>query len=501
MRLDSGWGYVVAAGMVCAIGFFLRTAWLPHESAWYDEICGWNHLDAPTLAVYLEAPETKPDDAIQFMKGAPVYFILQYYWARIAGLSVLAARLVPLVFGVAIVPLAMALACRLYTRRAALVTGWCCAFSQILIYYSQELRPYALVSFLALVSMYALIRAIEEGRVLWLFLHGAANGLMAFTHLFAVPLMAAQFLFLVLTRHRDRRRLALWVGGHAGLGAVLLAWVLTVDAESIGRTVTLYRRPSLHDIANVYLTYAGGRVSQLSPADFLPQGINLDALLALFCLGCVAWLGWTSLRREEAGNREATSHRVPPREAYLLLLLWLLAPVAFVTAMSYAWKPALNARYLAYCSLALYLLTGGGVAAIRSGLARAGMTLCLALLMGYQALAMAQGPFRPDYRTAAHIISTEAASDDRIFVLKDINLVGMHFYWPGAPDRLEVLGGEQDLFQQAEATHRQGHGFWVVMWRWDRLDRWEQFLTANGVTFEKRRLGGMPSLFLYRGNR
>src|SRR5262245_17152829 len=78
----------------------------------------------------------------------PLYYLLLQAWSQAAGTGDVALRLLSVVIGVAIVPLAYAVAHTLLNRRVALVTAFLVAISPLLIYYSQELRMYGLVTLL-----------------------------------------------------------------------------------------------------------------------------------------------------------------------------------------------------------------------------------------------------------------------------------------------------------------------------------------------------------------
>jgi hypothetical protein len=123
--------------VVIGIGVFLRVVvYLTNRSMWLDEMSLKNNLvDKPIL------------DFSQQLTGdqlAPFGFlIVQRAMVRLVGSSNFALRLVPLAMGIAALFLFAGLARRILSRQGALVALVLFAFSDDLIYYSSEMKPYS----------------------------------------------------------------------------------------------------------------------------------------------------------------------------------------------------------------------------------------------------------------------------------------------------------------------------------------------------------------------
>ena len=150
-------GCLIAASMIIAVG--LRWFHLGGLSLWWDE-------SMTAIAARLSSP-----NVIRFVRAdilPPFYFLLQHYWGVLFGNSETALRSLSAFCGTLSVPVFYLLAKKfLHDPMAVALAMWTFAFSEMQLWYSREARPYALLSFLALASIYSLIRFLENPSVKW----------------------------------------------------------------------------------------------------------------------------------------------------------------------------------------------------------------------------------------------------------------------------------------------------------------------------------------------
>ena len=150
-------GCLIAASMLIAVG--LRWFHLGGLSLWWDE-------SMTAIAARLSSP-----NVIRFVRAdilPPFYFLLQHYWEVLFGNSETALRSLSAFCGTLSVPVFYLLAKKfLHDPMAVALAMWTFAFSEMQLWYSREARPYALLSFLALASIYSLIRFLENPSVKW----------------------------------------------------------------------------------------------------------------------------------------------------------------------------------------------------------------------------------------------------------------------------------------------------------------------------------------------
>ncbi|MCH8055389.1 MAG: hypothetical protein IH857_04450, partial [Deltaproteobacteria bacterium] len=138
-----------------------------------------------------------------------------------------------------------------------------------------------------------------------------------------------------------------------------------MDFPYLDSATAVYAAPGIRDIANVYLTYAGGRFSNENPGEFLPGGWTLDPLLGVLFLALLSRFAWTTLRPGRGSQNDDGNRRISPEHSLILLAILLVVPMIVVTALSHLWRPCFHYRYLLYCSVPLYLLAGAGAATLR----------------------------------------------------------------------------------------------------------------------------------------
>ncbi|RPH95656.1 hypothetical protein EHM69_03750 [candidate division KSB1 bacterium] len=114
----------------------------------------------------------------------PVFFTLLYLWKQMGFHSEIGLRLLPLLFGLAQIPLAYAIGKRVGDVKLARVFAIVMAVSPMLIEFSQELRMYSMVAFIALVQTWLLLK-LGERPSLWIWAAFIANAVIGvFTHIY-----------------------------------------------------------------------------------------------------------------------------------------------------------------------------------------------------------------------------------------------------------------------------------------------------------------------------
>ncbi len=182
-----------------AVAAGLRLWGLGSQSLWFDE---FSTREATTGSLLDVAHHIARREGI-----APPYFFLMWAWAHVFGHGALALRSVSVLAGVATVLVAYALAGALgCNRRAARLAALLVALNPMLVWYSQEARPYSLLAFAGGLSVLAWAHARrapedaddgDDRALLWWGL--AAAGALA-VHYFAAFLVAAEAVTLVQSR-------------------------------------------------------------------------------------------------------------------------------------------------------------------------------------------------------------------------------------------------------------------------------------------------------------
>jgi mannosyltransferase len=204
----------VLGGLV-VLAAALRLATLGLQSYWFDEANTADIAAAPRLGDVLHRVRVE-----EFCP--PLYYLVAWTWGKLAGTGDVALRLLSATFGVASVPVAWALGRKLVSSRVGLIAAALTATSPLLLYYSQENRPYALLILLSALSLLLLLRALEQPSAWRLAGWGAVCVAAVGTHYFAAFVVVGEVAVLAV-RLPDRRRAAAAVAPVlVASGAILL---------------------------------------------------------------------------------------------------------------------------------------------------------------------------------------------------------------------------------------------------------------------------------------
>ena len=167
----------MAAGLgILGLALVLRVYRIGEQELWWDEALS-SHLAIVTDGL---------GQALRLEDTPPLYYLLLRGWVAVAGTSEAAIRLLSACFGTLFVGTAIVAGWRLFNRSVGLWSGAVAALSPIHIYYSQEARSYALLTWALLLSYLLFWRAMQQNS--WTsWIHAALAALLAlYTHYLAL---------------------------------------------------------------------------------------------------------------------------------------------------------------------------------------------------------------------------------------------------------------------------------------------------------------------------
>ena len=377
--------------LISLIAFLLRIFRLEHQSLWYDE----------AFSVYL-ARMSLGDITARTAADIqpPLYYYLLHFWIGLAGDAEFAVRFLSLFFGVMTIPLIFVTARRVFTPpyeggqrglSAALFSSLLALFSPLYLWYSQETRMYSLITFLALLSSYSLLRALEGARGKWWLAFVLANVAAVYTHYFAFVIIAFQLVYCLWRVLSRPSALAPRPAPHlsplgprraflsfAAIVVAFFPWAPFVISQ-LGEDASYWRGALKVDeaVRHIFINFTTGE----SVLEYIAQNIAAAWLIVLL-VGLVAWVIVNRYHRRDAERPESKSQdsdmlrvsavtRKDSDDGLAFSILYLVIPLALLLFL-FSRNPKFNARYLMIASPGFFLLLGAGLASLWS-LARGGI--------------------------------------------------------------------------------------------------------------------------------
>jgi mannosyltransferase len=215
--------WVLPAFFLAALG--IRLLLLGSKSLWLDE--------ALSLRIALSGQAVFWSGRVE-LGHPPLSFWLLEQWAQL-GRSEFVLRLPSAILGSLSVLLIYVLAKDLADRAVAITAAGLTAFSPLLVWYSQELRHYALLLALGLVATIAAARLFLRPAVRWWLLLAGAMTVAVYVHYGAVLLAPVQIVLFTALLAADRtnwRRLAAWLAAFGVAAAAFVPWLQSPAARA-----------------------------------------------------------------------------------------------------------------------------------------------------------------------------------------------------------------------------------------------------------------------------
>jgi mannosyltransferase len=290
--------------VITAVGGALRFAFLNQQSFWFDEAVTVHLVHKSLVGMFDSLPGSE--------STPPLYYLLAWVWSRMFGTGEAGLRSLSAVLGTATVPVAFFLGRLFASHRAGLFAASLVACSPLLIWYSQEARCYALLVLLGALSVLAFEHARRWPRRAELTRWAVVASLALATHYFAVFLVAAEAVWLII-EHARRRTVLVAVGAVAAAGAALLP--LALHQEGTNQTWWITVAPLSSRVRQTVTQFATGAYSPPH------HGATLVAAATFLVVGLLWW---------RLSHRDRRGAGIPLLLGVVTILLPLaLAPTRF----------------------------------------------------------------------------------------------------------------------------------------------------------------------------
>lgn len=468
-------GQTVFVLAVClGVGLALRIWMAARSGLWRDEALFLFIVRLPTWAEmidFLRLHESHP----------PLFYVLMRLWLGIAGTSEAAALTVPVLLGVALIPLAYVIGAAMFSRRAGLIAAALVTASPTLTLHSALARPYSLLPLLCLASVYFLWRALQEGRGRIWAAQGATTLALLLTHNWSWMVYAAEWVAVgaALLLPLPRRRGVLvreWLLVQATVLTAYAGWIPTL----LYQTAHAGHGPApVSSLAEGFLIFA-------RTALFFPEtqvGVETDETARAMALAGALLIGvllavaiGRTVRSGEANTRQSL--------ALVLLIGVPLVSVAAATVLS-ARSFLLPPRCLTTVVPCLLLALAQGIASLSP---KGNRLLSLSATAVLVALSLATGlaqarEIKSNARQVAEAVAARLQPTDLVVITPDWIASSFNYYFtPRNPQicfphegRLEAtpFDDQRQRLRDPEAyrrvrarleqARREGRRVWLIM--------------------------------------
>ncbi len=406
---------LVAALLATALG--LRLWGLGLQSLWYDELFSLVHARmAPGAMLHALAVDGT---------NLPAYPLFLKGWIALFGSSEWALRLPSALLGAASVYLTWRLGQRIFTTQAGWIAALFVTVSALHIYYAQEARMYTLMVVLMALSVLWLLDWLEKGDRRAAIGYVAVTAVLLYTHYYGLFLVVVQNLYVALCwlyrPPRARPDMRLWIGGQFVLGVLFAPWVwLWFENKGSLANANWMVAPTFATIRNVFRQFANGPLLLV---------LSVFALIAGALNGAFTKTerGRGSAPSGSAGRRFFPSFSAHPH--FYLAVLWLVGLVALPVAVSYAYRPIFDTRYVLGASLPFYLLVGGALSVGRRRRFIGAAAAALIVGASIPGLVKIHQPgLKPEWREVVAVIENEAAPGDLVLIVGGYHQVVYAYY-------------------------------------------------------------------------
>lgn len=378
-----------------AIGVAARFVTVSH--LWLDESVSVNIASLPLGGI---------TDALRRDGHPPLYYWLLHAWMSVFGDGDIAVRSLSGILSVATLPLIWAIGHRLAGRKAAASALVVAALSPYAVRYGTEARMYALVMFLVAAGYLLYQRVLERPRLREAVLLGLVTGALLWTHYWALYLLVATGLALVVRWWRapsGRRVVATVMAGLVVGAVVFLPWVpvLLDQAEHTGTPWGAPPKPT--SIASLTLQDLGGG----NFAEAQLYGITMVILLLIAAL---------AHSTSEGGSTVELAGRLHPRLRDEVTVG--VATLMVGAAAGYATGGAYASRYASVVVPLILAAVGVGLSLLPRGPIRWGL---VAAVVGFSLIGLTTvvRTDRTQAQELADTIAAQAGTDDMVVVCPD----------------------------------------------------------------------------------
>src|SRR5579859_5769184 len=380
----------------------LRLFHLSQRVIWFDE--------ANSLLIAQAAP-AQIANAVLDDTHSPFYYVALHYWQFLCH-GEMGARLLSVFAGAATVLIVYFLGSELVGCTAGLLSAALFSLCPLHIWYSQEIRMYALQTLLLSASFLFMMLALRRERAVFWVVYNILTAMSLYTQYISIFAVIGQNIFVLIYYRKDHRRIRDWFLAQATMALLFAPWLPGFLAQMKIATSSTWSSPlEPKQVFGVLSLFSGAYVG-----DSRSRVISVLITIAVLVVVTVILV-----RRKES------------RPTVTLLLLWFALPIVLLILQSLNQNRFLP-RVLVCITPAFALLLGCAAAQADKALARGIAAFAVIALIASNAFALhnyylsANAWVKSDLRESAIDLAKEFQTGDIIVHTSEFSYRPFEYY-------------------------------------------------------------------------
>ena len=308
---------------VC-LNLLFKFYYLPQESIYGDEAYSIFHAQKPLN----ELTEVFLHD-----QNPPLHILILHFWMQIFGISDVSAKALSVILSALCALVLFVFSKRFLNKKMAILVSVLFLFSNVQLFYSHEIRTYALVELLCIVSFYYYFKLIKETNKMAIPMLTIINLLLLFSHYLTIFIFITQFVCVWMFYKQNKKGVWYYIISQLLVVIVFIPWLKVLFAN-------------LPQNGSFWLSAPG--YGELQWFVFMLNGNRL--LFQIFSTIILCSLLMIVFNKRFHFFKAEFDVRI-----YILFLAWYLLPIALDYRVA-QYTPVFLGRYFLYSTLGLFLL-------------------------------------------------------------------------------------------------------------------------------------------------
>ena len=432
--------------LIIILGTFLRFYGLSFESFWLDEtataVAVRDYTSLEIIKNSVLTGNVRPEYyIIETINDLPFYFTSLDLWSELFGVSEFSLRFFSAIFGTLSIFMIFLVAKELTNRKVALLSTLIFSLSMTNIQFSQEARVYSFLTFIALSSIYFLIRSLKTGKLVYLSVYAILNIIGLNSHFVFIFFVFFQGLYILLMfkfypKYAKRVLIALFI-----VGLFYLPWIpRLLEQNASAGTGTYLGKPSFTTLVKVWVGFntwiypSMNLKENINSKDFLNFSIYdwvlISSIILLVTIISIFFV--IGITKKLFKNQPFIE-----KKWMILLILWFLIPFLSELILSIIHPTATLfgvIRYLIYIIPAYIILASIGIMSINKKYTPA--IVILLIILSVPTLTSYYVNFDKGQWREAILFMKENLKDDDIILVHAPNTEQPFYYYYGKSDIL-----------------------------------------------------------------